>query len=448
MTIRRNFCSSLAQSANSLRCLQPKDGQLRRKSIDAFCQKQYVALSYIWDPSEHEDKELGQYNIENWDNHCLKPSRSENAPSNASSATCAAKMSTFSALMRIKRDALQAMDLVYQLSATPRGGAGPAAEVQAPASVGLCMDVQENHRGLPRMQLLILHDPSLEADKLRRGCAGRCAEGGLSPDASQPDQPRVAGSWEVYASSGRVKLYDPAGYKRHRDAGAIESLGSTSSRRQLLPVSHTTGWRSTQPASPLRELMFQGFRALEDDNRRLTFVKGCRFTNVELAAGGIATKGHPWKLGHVIDTAKFRRELPWIREPDGRLKLKDQQRLQQLVDYLDGEGFRTLTKRIDEYLALRWRRNATGRRFQVWVWAIRRRERGTELARGAKDVGDRAGDRFDAHKLGRWDERPPTIDYVDDVVQELLQDAWGVIWGEIYPGNTVIDKRQLFSTPF
>src|SRR5437773_2617343 len=39
----------------------------------------------------------------------------------------------------------------------------------------------------------------------------------------------------------------------------------------------------------LNRLMFREFNAPEDDTRRLTFNKGCRLTDVELTAGGIAT---------------------------------------------------------------------------------------------------------------------------------------------------------------
>lgn len=49
----------------SLQCLQPKGSELRRRSINAFRQRQYVALSYTWTPSNYKDPEPGQYPVEN-----------------------------------------------------------------------------------------------------------------------------------------------------------------------------------------------------------------------------------------------------------------------------------------------------------------------------------------------------------------------------------------------
>jgi len=71
----------------------------------------------------------------------------------------------------------------------------------------------------------------------------------------------------------------------------------------------------------LKRLMFQSFNAPEDGTRRLTFNKGCRLSDVELTADGIASKGHLWKLGRVIDTSRFWWKLPWIKKPSGRLTL-------------------------------------------------------------------------------------------------------------------------------
>lgn len=98
----------------------------------------------------------------------------------------------------------------------------------------------------------------------------------------------------------------------------------------------------------LKRLMFRAFNTPKDDTRRLTFNKGCRLTDVELAAGGIITRGHIWKLGRVIDTSRFRRTLPWINEASGRLTLEQRKRLLQLVLHLK---YRRLANRIDEYLA-------------------------------------------------------------------------------------------------
>nr|XP_036584426.1 uncharacterized protein CTRU02_05501 [Colletotrichum truncatum]KAF6793944.1 hypothetical protein CTRU02_05501 [Colletotrichum truncatum] len=41
--------------------------ELPRRSINAFRQQRYVALSCTWTPSKHEDPKIGQYPVENWD---------------------------------------------------------------------------------------------------------------------------------------------------------------------------------------------------------------------------------------------------------------------------------------------------------------------------------------------------------------------------------------------
>lgn len=94
---------------------------------------------------------------------------------------------------------------------------------------------------------------------------------------------------------------------------------------------------------------FREFRAPVHDAQRLTFNKGCRLTGVELAAGGAAS-GHLWKLSPVINTARFEKELPWIREPYGRLTLEGRKCLQQLMLYLEDRNHDCLANKIGWYL--------------------------------------------------------------------------------------------------
>ncbi|KAM0328703.1 hypothetical protein ACHAQA_005116 [Verticillium albo-atrum] len=100
----------------------------------------------------------------------------------------------------------------------------------------------------------------------------------------------------------------------------------------------------------LNRLTFQTFNAPEDETRPLTFNKGCRLTGVELMASGIKTRGHLWKLGRIIDTSKFRRSLPRIKDPRGRLNLVERQCLLQLVFCLDDLGY-PLAGWIRDYLS-------------------------------------------------------------------------------------------------
>ncbi|KAL8337121.1 hypothetical protein RB601_008572 [Gaeumannomyces tritici] len=215
---------------------------LRRTSIDAFSNRRYVALSYTWDPSNDESHENKRFYIQDqhtpssftpslvrdcvfdralhymqhkdvdllWiDRHSICqdacPGGPDGAPCSPSHAVCAQK-----------RGALQAMDLVYQLSKHPvallgrpikdapelrllhrvlsgdlvdgqEGRSGPSPRLSrgaasipdARAALSLLHEItrddwwtrawtfQENYRGGVWMHLLIRHPPSLEDLKLQ-----------------------------------------------------------------------------------------------------------------------------------------------------------------------------------------------------------------------------------------------------------------------------------------
>ncbi|KAL8335578.1 hypothetical protein RB598_009661 [Gaeumannomyces tritici] len=215
---------------------------LRRTSINAFRTPKYVALSYTWDPSKGESHENKRFHIQDrhspssftpspvrdcvfdralgymrhqkvdllWiDRHSIRqdacPGEPDGAPCSPSHTVCAQK-----------RGALQAMDLVYQLSEHPvallgrpmkdelelrllhrvlsgdlidgqEGGSGPSPRLSwgaasipdARAALSLLHEItrddwwtrawtfQENYRGGVRMRLLIRHSPSLEDLKLQ-----------------------------------------------------------------------------------------------------------------------------------------------------------------------------------------------------------------------------------------------------------------------------------------
>ncbi|KAL6851167.1 hypothetical protein ACO1O0_008295 [Amphichorda felina] len=222
-----------------LQCLQLGGIKLRRTFINAFRKQEYVALSYTWTPSEYEDPEAGRYRVEVWDGNHLEPSIVRNCvfdrilgymrytnvqllwidahciPRDASddpASTCHTRCTQ-------KRDAIQAMDLVYQLSKHPVALLGRPLRVEselhllerillgdfvddsmrrllrattiyeARKALWLLCEItrdswwgrdwtfQENYRGGQRMKLLIRHDPSLEQQKLRLKVFGKMPEG-------------------------------------------------------------------------------------------------------------------------------------------------------------------------------------------------------------------------------------------------------------------------------
>ncbi|RYP66846.1 hypothetical protein DL771_007568 [Monosporascus sp. 5C6A] len=219
---------------NCLQCLRPNGPQLRRTSINAFREQQYVALSYTWEPSEYEDREFGRYRVESWDDNRLKSSEVRNCVFDRvvgymrhanvrlfwidahciRQDTCDVTCTRHTRCTQ-KRDALQAMDLVYQLSKHPVALLGRPLQTEselyllarilsgdlvhgdsefrlwgvttvheARKALWLLREItqerwwcrawtfQENYRGGLRMRLLIRHDPSLEQQKLRHRVFG------------------------------------------------------------------------------------------------------------------------------------------------------------------------------------------------------------------------------------------------------------------------------------
>ncbi|KAK2036159.1 hypothetical protein LZ31DRAFT_254661 [Colletotrichum somersetense] len=458
---------------SSLQCLQPKGAVLRRRAINAFHQRQYVALSYTWNPSEYEDREPGQYPVENWDDECLPFSKVRKCVLDRVlrymrhtgvrflwiDAHCIRQDACgFDDCARHsrcveKRDAIQAMDLVYQLSEHPVALLGRPLKTRSeldlltrillgdllvsdrqnklraavPADVAMeallllskitqdswwcrAWTFQENYRGGTQMQLLIRHGPSLESRKRRYSVFGqipgelcilsirfsvqatglclalRSMPGLLPQDAKRIDGVlRAAGRYRLMLrdsssmtptviadieARGLSKPWDRLAivanccqYPVRLDGGSLSRQGQSPSLSVLAMCllngeildngnNKTTSVAELKTSAFLDIFMFRRFNAPEDETRQLTFNKGCRLKEVALTVSGIATKGHLWKLGPVIDTATFRRRrLPWIDEPKGRLTLYERKRLLQLVFYLCDLGYRWLADRLDGYLA-------------------------------------------------------------------------------------------------
>lgn len=218
-----------------LQCLRPDGTYLRRTSIDAFVQKCYLALSYTWEPSEYEDPESGRYSVEDWAGNYLIPSKVRDCVLDRVLSymryvkvqvlwidahcirqdTCRVAACTRHPSCIEQSDAIQAMDLVYQLSEYPVALLGRPLRVESELqllarilsgkfvdksinrlSMAIAFDearealwllreitrdawwtrawtFQENYRGGQEMQLLIAHDSSLEQQKLRLEMFGK-----------------------------------------------------------------------------------------------------------------------------------------------------------------------------------------------------------------------------------------------------------------------------------
>ena len=85
----------------------------------------------------------------------------------------------------------------------------------------------------------------------------------------------------------------------------------------------------------------------------LTFIKGCRFTKVELVKEGVQTCGHLWKIGKRIEVKREAR-LPWEDSTRGGLNDRQRYSLKQLAHEL-GIGmherrYETLADNLLHYL--------------------------------------------------------------------------------------------------
>ena len=87
------------------------------------------------------------------------------------------------------------------------------------------------------------------------------------------------------------------------------------------------------------------------DERSLSWNKGCRFIEVELTQTGIVTRGHLWRLGQIIHTNGFNNQLPFVDMPwEGELDLLEHRRLTRLCQELRSLDQRPLATYIEDYL--------------------------------------------------------------------------------------------------
>ncbi|KAE8340503.1 hypothetical protein BDV24DRAFT_164236 [Aspergillus arachidicola] len=89
-----------------------------------------------------------------------------------------------------------------------------------------------------------------------------------------------------------------------------------------------------------------------DIDQKLTFIKSCRFADVELSEEGVLTSGHLWRLGKIVEDARSTRPPP--RGHDYQLNGYQRMRLGQLARHLGsgdcGSCYDHIASAIDEYL--------------------------------------------------------------------------------------------------
>jgi hypothetical protein len=84
--------------------------------------------------------------------------------------------------------------------------------------------------------------------------------------------------------------------------------------------------------------------------QELSFIKGCRFLNVRLAADGIVTSGHLWKLGAILYRAEFSDHLPFEPDAPNGLDRHVRRRLRQLSQVTKARSYAFLADKLDAFL--------------------------------------------------------------------------------------------------
>ncbi|PTB40445.1 hypothetical protein M441DRAFT_90659 [Trichoderma asperellum CBS 433.97] len=254
-----------------------------------------------------------------------------------------------------KRDALQAMDLVYQLSKHPV--ALLARPVQMKSELDLLGHILsgnlvEGNRNIRLSQATTVHKAKKALWLLREITRDICRIE-LPPD----DVCRVN---DVLRAAGRYTEMLP------KSSAMTPTIVADIEARGLLKPWDRLAILANCCQYPVR----LDYEALNKQRRSLSLsiLAMCLLNgeildnndcNQELVAplttarpsGWHLTKGHLWKLSRVIDTSKFKKKLPWINIPRGRLTLNKRKHLLQLVFRLNDLGHRPLANWIDKYLA-------------------------------------------------------------------------------------------------
>ncbi|KAF4958402.1 hypothetical protein FSARC_11036 [Fusarium sarcochroum] len=448
LTVERNSC----------------DGpRLMRHNINAFEEREYVALSYTWDNFDEEDPTNGKYKVQNrdrlqffsspvrdcvfdrvnsfmqakglcrlWiDRHCVKQK------------TCRKKGACSHKRCDEKKRAVETMDLVYSLSEHPVALLGRPIEwayeldllakvlegelinesgqvnhdeiLQALSLLARitkdrwwtrAWTFQENYRGLRNMTLLIRHPDFLETRKKAHKCfsdvpnelcigseqfcrastelclwaakelqrddifhhtkeilrvAGKYT---LLLDRSMPMTPRVIAdlqtrglkdAWDrlaIIANCCQYTIRMDQTQMQGPKSLSISILAMYLLNGEILfnrSREHSFSILEKPLAGFLEKQAFRGFYAPEGEPW-FTFNKRCRFVDVELKPNGVKTRGHLWKLGRIIDPAKFRLLLPESMEKSSFVTKDEKSLVSQLAAELRRLHEITLALHLERFL--------------------------------------------------------------------------------------------------
>ncbi|KAF5681222.1 hypothetical protein FHETE_11 [Fusarium heterosporum] len=437
--------------------------RLMRHNINAFKKPEYVALSYTWDNSDHEDPTHGKYMVQNrdklqyfespvrdcvfdrvfsfmhakdlkrlWiDRHCVKQ------------RTCRRKDACPHKRCNEKKSAVETMDLVYSLSKHSVALLGKPIEWEyelellAKVLKGTFMkepdrvnhnDIlqalsllsrittdrwwtrawtfQESYRGKRTMTLLIRHPDRLEkckhffqcfSDVPNEICIGfeqfcktstefcRWAAQEIQGDdmlhhtkeilqvvgkytvlldRSMPMTPTIitdiqkrglTNPWDklaIIANCCQYAITTDGQQIQESKSLSISILAMYLLNGEILsnhPGEHSISMLEKPLSQFLKDQAFQAFDAPEDE-AWLTFNKRCRFVDVQLKHDGIITEGHLWKLGRIIDPAKFRFLLPESKGTPSSIARDEKRLISHLATELRRLHEITLARHLERYI--------------------------------------------------------------------------------------------------
>ncbi|KAL8377989.1 hypothetical protein RB595_008602 [Gaeumannomyces hyphopodioides] len=351
------FCAFVTK----LQCLKlggtPEAITLRRTTIDASENQQYIALSYTWGCSTYEDRDDGSYHVQDWDSPSTsRPSSVRNCVldralhymhhynvkllwidahcirQDACPAGPGGPCSPYHPICAQKQDALQAMDLVYQLSKHPiallgrpinkaselcllhrvlsrdlvYGGGSNGSPPRLSQTVSIsyvsmalsllheitqdnwwtrAWTFQENYRGGVEMRLLIRHSSSLEGLKLQLN-----AKKGNNVLGDMPGELRVKS----------VTFFEQATLLCQVLRGVVGYLAVANRMRQIEDVERAAGryqlLLSKSSSMTPRVLADVESRELSQPWDRLAIVANCCRYPIRLDKETLSQQGHSLSL--------------------------------------------------------------------------------------------------------------------------------------------------------
>ncbi|KAK0615091.1 hypothetical protein B0T17DRAFT_510900 [Bombardia bombarda] len=334
-----------------LECFRPvtdvQGTRLYRETINAMVtnQQRYIAVSYTWDPSDHEDAASGQYSVQ----ACSDSGGHHFAPSPV--RNCVFDQN-YRAGVRMSLLIKHAPSLEEQKQEYPTSVFGGFPEKPIPGELclsstifsaratGLCLAICQGQT-VPSQDVREMADHVLDTagryiillnkTRDRLAITANCCQYSTRLEVTRLAQQGLSLSLSTLAMSllnGEILHNDRIGWE-----GDVSQLS----------VSHY-----------IKQNFFRKFQSPVATPAHLTFNKGCRLLDVELTTTGVQTVGHLWKLGKTIDTSKLPHDGYSYENPVDNKKCQletfHRRQLERLLKELRIQQYHPLAIQLEKYL--------------------------------------------------------------------------------------------------